>query len=744
MGRTRIGRKDRAAGASSQATETAPASVRNIVAAYVIVSGLWILFSDKILGALVTDRVLMVNISVYKGWFFVAVTGLLLYVLISRLAARLQQALLSLQTSELKYRELVENSNSLVLQLDLQGRITFINEYAESFFGLQNDTVLGRTAADTILARGPESTETLAEMLEEYAQDPERYTSILLENRRHNGESAWIAWSNTPVCGERGSIIGIRSIGNDVTERKRAELELAGWQRRFELVASASGQVVYDWDIHRGSITWSGSIERVLGYQLDEMNGGISQWESLIDPADHDEALGMLAAAQRDLIPYEMEYGFRHKDGHYIRMMDRGFILSGGVSRPEHMIGVMEDITDRKRALDERARLQEQLAQAQKMEAVGQLAGGVAHDFNNLLQIILGHAQLALEEVPSTERAHRDLCEIQRASESARALVRQLLVFSRKGTVRMEEVDVNLLIGNLTKMLSRIIGEHIEFRFVPGEGLDCVSADPGQLEQVILNLCVNARDAMPHGGALTLATSALKLDPETADATGKHGSYVVLSFTDTGTGIPEEAQAHIFEPFFTTKEPGKGTGLGLATVYTVVERHRGFIEFTSAAGVGSTFRVHIPAAPASEAAPSADSAPQEILRGAGETILLAEDDNQIRTMSASILERGGYKVLAAHDGEHAMALFDTHADEIAMAVLDVVMPKLTGKAVREAILAAKPGLPVLFTSGYAFDVLGAGSAEDASLDLLQKPFQPAELLRNVSRLIARGKARHQD
>jgi PAS domain S-box-containing protein len=721
-------------------------SAFGIVLTYLVVAGLWILFSDKILGYLVSDRALLVDISVYKGLAFVAVTSALLYVLISRFASRLQVALDSLQSNEQKYRELVENSNSLVLQLDMQGRITYINEYAESFFGYPNDTVQGRFAGDTIFSPGSPSGASLTRMLREIGETPGLFASVLLEHRGRDGAGAWIAWANTPVLDAQGDVVGIRSIGNDVTDRKRAELEVLGWQRRFELVASASGQVVYDWDIRNGAITWSGSIERVLGYDLEEMGGGISQWEALIDPADHDEAIAMLASAQRDLIPYEMEYGFRHKDGHFVRMLDRGFILADSSCRPEHMVGVMEDITDRKRGEEERTRLHEQLAQAQKMEAMGQLAGGIAHDFNNLLQIILGHAQLALEDVPATERTHRDLTEIQKASESARALVRQLLVFSRKSSIRIEHVDLNELIGGLTGMLGRIIGEHIDLRFVPGAGSLRILADSNQLEQVVLNLCVNARDAMPHGGTLTLETATVQLDG-TSGHTGperRPGNYVRLSLSDTGVGIPEDVQDRIFEPFFTTKAPGKGTGLGLATVYAVVERHGGFVDFSSAEGRGTTFHIHFPVDSTTDDHSSDEHGPIQVEHGAGETILLAEDDEQIRLMATSILEKGGYRVVAAQDGEHALTLFDQHADRIALAVLDVVMPKLTGKAVREAILAAKPGLPVLFTSGYAFDVLGASPTDDADLELLQKPFEAADLLRNVARLLARSRAARQE
>jgi PAS domain S-box-containing protein len=392
-----------------------------------------------------------------------------------------------------------------------------------------------------------------------------------------------------------------------------------------------------------------------------------------------------------------------------------------------------QDTFEQKQAESERSALEKQLYQAQKMEAVGQLAGGVAHDFNNLLQVIQGYGEMTLEALPVGSDAYSCQQEVMLASNRAAALVSQLLLFSRREALEMRPLDLDEVIANLMKMIRRVIGEHIVLEFVAGTKLGMVLADQGRIEQVLVNLCVNARDAMPTGGRLSLRTENLALDRDfcLAHSLETPGKYVCLQVADNGCGMSPEILSQIFDPFFTTKELGKGTGLGLATVFGIVRQHRGAVAVDSSEGVGTTFRVYLPqVAPPVEPVRKTVST-LELPRGS-ETIFLAEDDPDVRQISQNILERAGYRVLLARDGEEAIQKFETHAGEIDLAILDVRMPKEDGYTVYARIREIKPVVRVIFASGYAPGLLkGAAVPEAHGLPHISKPFKRAELLNKV-------------
>lgn len=375
----------------------------------------------------------------------------------------------------------------------------------------------------------------------------------------------------------------------------------------------------------------------------------------------------------------------------------------------------------------ERKKLEEQLRQSQKMEAIGQLAGGVAHDFNNLLAVIQGNAELALLDSPKLEpHIVEFLSQITKASERAANLTRQLLAFGRKHTMRLETVNLNEVIGNLTKMLNRIIGEdiHLECQFA---GLPFARADAGMMEQVILNLVVNARDAMPQGGRLLIGTKTIKIDEKVVPPhpEARSGEFVYLNVSDTGTGISPENLARIFEPFFTTKEVGKGTGLGLATVYGIVKQHRGWVNVSSRLGVGTTFEIFLPAIRPPGQDPSCP-VPEKAPRGGTEKILLVEDDAAVRLMTRRTLESFGYQVIEAASGRQALALWHNHDQDIDLLLTDIVMPDgLNGRELASLLREQTPGLKVVFVSGYSLNVIGKDTdflkLRDNSF--LQKPYQ---------------------
>jgi PAS domain S-box-containing protein len=379
--------------------------------------------------------------------------------------------------------------------------------------------------------------------------------------------------------------------------------------------------------------------------------------------------------------------------------------------------------------------LEEQLRQSQKMEAVGQLAGGIAHDFNNLLTAILGSTQLLLHSTPPDDARREDIEEIRNAGLRAAELTRQLLAFSRRQVLAPKVLELNAVVVNMEKMLRRLLGEDVELATSLDHGTGAVSADPGQLEQVLLNLAVNARDAMPGGGRLDLATSRFTLDQEHIERRHRMaaGDYACLAVTDTGVGMDEATQAHLFEPFFTTKEVGKGTGLGLATVYGIVKQSGGYIWVYSEAGRGTTVKVYLPRVPGVAEAPAAPVV--AAVRGGDETVLLVEDAAPVRVLARRSLEGRGYRVLDASDGPAALELSARHEGRIDVLVTDVVMPGMSGRELAERLAPERPSMKVLYTSGYTDDTMVRQGVLTAGVAFLQKPFVPDTLARKVREVL---------
>jgi two-component system cell cycle sensor histidine kinase/response regulator CckA len=382
--------------------------------------------------------------------------------------------------------------------------------------------------------------------------------------------------------------------------------------------------------------------------------------------------------------------------------------------------------------ISERHVLEQQLRQAQKMEAVGRLAGGVAHDFNNLLMVIKGHTELLMNELPPADRTARKIAQIDRAADRAASLTKQLLAFSRMQVLQPRVINLNAVVEDMGKLVPRLIGEDIELSIRTSAQLGSIRADASQMEQIIMNLAVNARDAMPHGGRLFIETSNADLDDayNTTHPIVQAGRYVSLAVSDTGIGMSAETQAHIFEPFFTTKEAGKGTGLGLATVYGVVKQSGGFIWVYSEVGKGTSFKIYLPRVDQAEEKGSAANISAEAPRGA-ETILLAEDEQDVREVAREFLESAGYTVVEARNGSEALRLAADQSKTMDLLVTDMVMPGMTGKELAQRIQALRPGLPVIFMSGYSEQTAAENARSSGSMYLLTKPFSRSGLLRTI-------------
>jgi PAS domain S-box-containing protein len=432
---------------------------------------------------------------------------------------------------------------------------------------------------------------------------------------------------------------------------------------------------------------------------------------------------------------YQLEKRYRRADDSEVWVLASASLVRDSQERPLYLIGQFQDITARKEAEAALREREEQLRQAAKMEAIGRLAGGVAHDFNNLLTVIRGFGELLQAELPAHDPRSSYVAEIQQASERAAALTHQLLAFSRRQMLQPEVLDLNEVVLEMDQMLRRLLGEDITLTTVRRAGLGHVRADRRQLEQVLLNLAINARDAMPRGGKLTIETANVELDEQYVQrhVTARPGAYVLLAVSDTGCGMDAETQARIFEPFFTTKEPGKGTGLGLAMVYGIVRQSGGFIWVYSEVGRGTTFKIYLPrVAAATPAAPSDDrGAPP---RGS-ETILLVEDEAQVRALACLVLEGYGYTVLAASRGDEALRLAAEYPGPIHLLLTDVVMPGMSGRELARALATAGRPVPVLYTSGYTNDAIVHHGVLDDEFMLLQKPFTPDALARAVRRAL---------
>jgi len=643
-----------------------------------------------------------------------------------------KEAAEALREGEARFRLLVENAPDAIVVLDMDsGTFSDCNENAQRLF---------RLTRGELMRCGP------SELSPPFQPDGRHSAEAAREwmDRATPGARPHFDWTHRNSQGEeipcevhvvrlpsptgrlvRGSIL-------NVTERKRAEEELRESEARYRGLVDNATNGIY-WVTLEGSLLDANpALVQMLGFESIEAFLSLGNTVNLYcDRSKGDEIANWYQEKDRGDDTVE----WKRKDGKIItvRLIGR---RSRDVRRNSDCVEVIvEDVT-------ERIAMEKQLRQAQKFEAIGQLAGGIAHDFNNMIGAILGWAEIGLDETEPEARLHRHFDKVRHQAVRAAALTRQLLAFARRQILEPRNLDLNQNVTETLSLLEKVIGSNIEIKTNLARDLTLVRADPTQVDQVLMNLCINARDAMPEGGRLIIETGDAIFDEKycAAQTFARPGHYSMLAVTDTGTGMDAATLDRIFEPFFTTKETGKGTGLGLATVYGIVRQHGGFLHVYSEIEIGTTFRVYLPVSAAAEKTP-VNVEDSRRARGGSETILIAEDHEGLRELARETLANLGYDILLACDGEEAVRVFQANRDRIDLLLLDVVMPKINGPEAYARINAEKEGVPVVFATGYSPEMEMLHNAQERGLTILQKPYVPRELARRVRETLDRQPAK---
>ena len=645
----------------------------------------------------------------YAGF---AATGVLIWVLTAAVKGSHEQ----LQRMNLRFGGVVQISEDAIISVDDEQKVSLFNPGAEKIFGYEAEEIIGKPL-NLLLPQRYRSRH--AADVKEFRSAPDvlrpmAHRSTIYGLRKDGTEfPAEASISKFEAGGENILTVRLR----DVTERQIAErglLELAA------IINSSEDAIVaesFDGEIK----TWNEGAEKMYGYSKAEAIGRPADMLAL--PERVDEVAANIARA-RNGEGFRLETQRMRKDGCVIS-------VSLSVSPIKDSNGTVVGVSTIARDITDRKKLEEQLRQSQKMEAIGRLAGGIAHDFNNLLSIIVGYTYVLQSSLPPADTLHASADQVMHAAEKASALTRQLLAFSRRQMLQPEIIDLNEVIEGMAKMLPRLIGEDIDLRTVKSPNLKRVKADPSQIEQVVMNLVVNSRDAMPEGGKLTIETVDVFFGPEDAAHHGvKPGGYALLAVSDTGVGMDAQTRAHIFEPFFTTKEVGRGTGLGLATVYGIVSQSNGYIWVYSEPEKGTTFKIYFPATMESADAARISRHPQLTLTGS-ESVLLVEDEEKLRELIEQVLTKQGYKVTTAATGDDALTAVEKHVGHIDLLLTDVVMPRMGGQQLAEQLLPGHPEMSIIFMSGYTNNALMHSGSLESGTAFLQKPFTPDVLLRKV-------------
>jgi two-component system, cell cycle sensor histidine kinase and response regulator CckA len=631
-----------------------------------------------------------------------------------------------LRESEERYRLLFENNPQPMWVIDRE-TLAFlaVNEAACRHYGYGREEFLAMKIQDI------QPTGDIAALLETRSESREFRWAGAWRHRKKDGTMIEVEVASHPLhfSGREAQLV----LSNDVTERKRAEEALRQSEQKYRDIFDLATLGIYQSRPDGSFLTANGPLAEMLGYESPEelMKRNLEEIYAV-----HGERAAVVARFVSEGRASRQEIRWRRKDGTSIWIELDARVVRNPDGTTRYFEGFVHDITERKESEEEKRKLQEQLVQAQKMEAVGQLAGGIAHDFNNLLTAITGYSELLLNELPAEDLRRSHAEEIRKAGERAGSLTQQLLAFSRRQVLEPRVLDVNTVVSDIERMLRRLIGEHIELKTSKAADLWKVKADPGQVEQAILNLVLNARDAMPTGGVLSVETSNADLDESFSrtHVPTQPGPYVCVAVSDTGIGISDEIKARLFEPFFTTKERGKGTGLGLSTSYGIIKQSGGYVWCESAVGRGTTFRVFLPRVeePVAELVERRTPPP---LHPGDETVLLVEDEPEVRSLVQRILKTQGYTVVTAANPDEAVAVAREFKGKIELMVTDVVMPGMSGLQLADRLHPTRPNMRVLFVSGYTDDAMGPQGILEPGKAFLQKPFTPNALARKIREVL---------
>jgi PAS domain S-box-containing protein len=651
---------------------------------------------------------------------------LLLLGLVSREEARRYHRLLA--ASETRYRALFERSGDGMF---LMGEAFLdCNEEVLRMWRCEREQVLGRGPWDFSPPFQPDGRDSRTAALEHVRSalrgEPRRFDWT---HRRADGSTyeAEVLLNRVMVDGRPLVLASVR----DVSAQRHLMQALEESERRLARAQRAAQVGSWELDLSKREVRGSDEAFRIWGLSPGDQPLPFYRVQSLIAPEDRVRVDRSLEELLRDGKPYDLVYRLRRVGDATLRIVRAvAEVESGQDGKPARVLGAIQDVT-------ENARVEERLRQAEKMESIGKLAGGIAHDFNNMLTPILGYAEVAMLKVPSGGPGHEELTRIAEAAARASELTRQVLAFSRRQLLDLKALDLNSVLSRMEPLLRRLVGEGVRFDLHLTRGLGEIKADPTQLEQAILNLVVNARDAMPQGGSLVLETGNADVDDAYAR---KHpgaqpGRFVLLAVTDTGLGMDLATQRHLFEPFFTTKEAAHGAGLGLATAYGIVRQHGGFITVSSEPGHGSTFRIFLPRSAQAAAGPAPE--PGTATARGNETVLVVEDEVLVRQLAVSLLVNRGYRVLEAADGHQALEVAAKHPEPIDLLITDLIMPRLNGRDLAAKLAETRPALRVLYMSGHAHDLLGPQAGLAANTHFIQKPFRLEQFERTVREILDR-------
>jgi two-component system, cell cycle sensor histidine kinase and response regulator CckA len=621
------------------------------------------------------------------------------------------------------FRLISENAADLIAVVDMEGRRIYNSLAYEKVLGYSPEELKGSSALGQI---HPEDRARVQAAAEE-ARRTGLGTNLEYRIRHKDGTWRVLESTSSVIRNDKGISEKLVIVNRDITERKRASEALRLSEASFRSMIEKAPYGIYRATAAGQLLRVNPALERMLGYDSpgELLKKNLAR-DLYFEPDEHQRIIELLAT-RKSFKDVEVEW--KRKDGTLTKARCSGLLVKDEGEEEAYFEVFAEDATEKRL-------LERQLQVAQKMEAVGRLSGGIAHDFNNLLGVIIGYSQVLKKKLGDANPLREHAEEIEKAGQRAASLTRQLLAFSRQQVLAPAVLELNALLTDLGKMLPRLIGEDVELSLQLDPRIGRVKADQSQIEQVVMNLVVNARDALPQGGRLVIETANVNLDHAYAlhHPGSRVGPYVVLSVTDNGTGMNVETLAHLFEPFFTTKERGKGTGLGLATVYGVVKQSGGYIWVDSELGKGSSFKVYLPQIDEPVSAPAPAALPADSFRGE-ETILLVEDADALRKLAHALLEQNGYHVLAAENGETALKIAEQNRERIHLLLTDVIMPGMTGRTLADRLIALRTGLKVLYMSGYTDSAIADQGVLEPGTYLLHKPFSEETLIQKVREVL---------